>query len=90
MPLLGAHVVDGLHQAGPIGGEGVAGQGARVVEAEVTRRIVQRDVHQMAAAIQIRIAVLVVADPARAVGGAQGGRRAAIRAAVQQIAAAMP
>ncbi|MNV59818.1 hypothetical protein D3C71_1522620 [compost metagenome] len=90
MPLPRAQVVDGLDHPRAIGAEGMAGQGSGVVEAQVAGRAFQCDVHQIAASIQIGIAIFVVADPARPVGAFQGDRGAAVRGAVQQIAAAMP
>ncbi|CUK10850.1 Uncharacterised protein [Achromobacter sp. 2789STDY5608615] len=92
MALPGAQVVDGLHQAGAVGAEGMAGQRARIVETQVARRVLQRHVDQVAAAVKVGVAVLVVADPAGAVRRFQRHRGAAVAAAaaVQKVAAAIP
>ncbi|MDT4854628.1 hypothetical protein FQZ97_889420 [compost metagenome] len=90
MPLARAQVVDGLDQASAVGAEGVAGQGAWVIETKVAGRVVERHVHQAAAPAQVRVAIFVVGDPAHAVRRLQRDGGAAVGRAVQQIPAAVP
>ncbi|CFO09922.1 Uncharacterised protein [Bordetella pertussis] len=90
VPLADAHIVDRLHQPGAVGGKGVAGQRAGIVEADVAGGVVGPHVHHVAAAVQERIAVFVVRDPARVFVAAPCDRRAAVRGLVQQVAAAVP
>ena len=85
-----AQVVDDLDQSGPVGAEGVSRQRPRIGEGDIARRVVGPHVQQQAAAVQVRVAILVMADPARAVGAMPGNRRATLGRAVQQVAAAVP
>ena len=83
-------VVDRLRDARAVRRKGMARQRTGVVEADETRLARRLHVDEQAALAQVRIAVLVVRDPARAVRVARGKRRAAVRRVMDQLAAAVP